>query len=232
MPLPGQANVDTITADWSGSVGGGAVTVRDVVEVVGGFLFGIEEARNAPPPLSATKYPNAMIAAKRIGTEVECERICGQAWVPRFERIALNGNGTSRLATPRVNLRALRAVRVDGVTWSAADVAAVGVTAAGLLVRSPAVSWGGPVWPVGVANIIVEYEHGADMPPLEIREAAIMRVRYRLGMTDTSVPYRAVSFTSAEGGVYRLSTPSKERTGMPDVDAAYQGNTVDLGGFA
>lgn len=232
FPLPPQANLDTLTVDWSGNVGGAAVTVRDYVEIVGGFLFGIKEARDKPPALNATKYPAATIAATRIGVEQTCERICGQAWVPRFERVALSGNGTSRLATPRAKLRALRAVRVNGTDWTPAEVAAVGVSPSGVLVRSPRVSSGGAIWPVGVANVIVEYEHGSDMPTLEIRDAGIIHLRYWLTRTDSSVPYRAQSYTTPEGGVYRLTTPSKETTGIPDVDGAYLGNQLDLGGFA
>lgn len=232
FPLPAQATLDTLTVDWSGNVGGAIVTARDIVEIVGGYLFGLAEARAMPPVLSATKYPAATLSSKRVVVEQECERICRQAFVPRFHRVALSGNGTSQLATPHVFLRALRAVRVNGVDWTPAEVATVGVSQSGVLVLTPRVSFGGAIWRYGVGNVVVEYEHGWDMPPLEIRDAAIIRLRHRLTMGDTSVPYRAISFTTTDGGVYRLSTPSKERTGIPDVDAAYEGHTIDVGGFA
>lgn len=231
-PLPAQANLDTLTVDWSGSVGGGPVTVRDIVEVAGGFMFSLAEAVAMPPTLSTTKFPAAVLAAKRTVVEVEAERICGYAFVPRFTRIALSGNWTSKLALPHPYVRALRAVRVDGVVWTAEQVAAVGLADSGVMTLSPATPWGGAVWPWGVRNVIVEYEHGLDMPPLDVRDAAIVRLRYRLTMGDTNVPYRAISFTATDGGTYRLSTPSKQRTGIPDVDAAYEGATIDLGGFA
>jgi hypothetical protein len=223
--LPAQAQLDALTVDWVGTVGGVVVSVRDFVEIVGGFLFGLQEAAVMPPALDLIKYPAATLAAKRIEVEQQCERICGQAFVPRFARIALSGQGTARLTIPRTTfgghtmLRTLRSVAVAGVAWSAPDVAAVGLSDTGVLTRP-----GGALWPAGARNIVIEYEHGLDYPPEEIRTAAMVHLRSRLGMGDTTVPYRAISFSSAEGGTYRLSTPSKERTGIPDVDAVYEGN--------
>jgi hypothetical protein len=216
--LPGQANLDSLTVDWTGSIGGAAVTVRDYVEVCGGFLFGLAEARAAHSGLSSTAtYPSSMLAAKRIEVEQECEAICRQAFVPRFARETLSGLGTARLGTPRSMLRTVRAVTVDGVAWAAPDVAAVGVSDHGVLTR-PA----GALWPAGFGNIVVELEHGWDFPPEEIRQAGMLRLRSRLAQTRSGVPDRALSFSAADGGTYRLSTPSRQRTGIPDVDGPYE----------
>lgn len=232
--VPGQAQVDSLTVDWEGTVAGAAVSVRDYVEIVGGFLFGLAEARAAPPPLDAVKYPSQTLATKRILVEQECERICRTAFVPRFMRVAIPGTGRSELLTPHADLRALRAVRSDGTALTAPEVAAIGVSSSGILVRP-----GGNVWPWADAivgsltpNVVLEYEHGLNQPPEEVRDAAIVRLRSRLTSTDTGVPYNAISFTAAEGGTYRLSTPSRERTGIPDVDAVYGRYGQDLGGFA
>jgi hypothetical protein len=220
--LPGQAELDTITLDWTGTIGGAAVTVRDFVEIVGGFLFGLAEARAMRPPLSATTYPAATLAARRIEVEQECEAICRKAFVPRFARYLLDGSGTDELVLPDMQVRAVRsakvAVRAGGtfIALSVDQVAAVAPDASGVLVRDD-----GDVWPRGRKNVLVEYEHGLDYPPEEVRTAAMLRLRSRLGMGNTGVPDRAISFTVAEGGVYRLSTPGKDRTGVPDVDAAY-----------
>jgi len=214
---PAQATVDTMTMDWTGSFGGATVTVRDVVEVVGGFLFGLTQARE-DTGLSPVTYPDADIVAARIGTEQECEDICGQAFVPRFMRIRLHGSGTDELVMPDINLRAVRALTIGG---TAADPAAAVPSPEGVLYRDE-------VWPRGRGNVIVEYEHGLDMPPLGIREASVLRLRSRMQQNTTSVPYRAISWQSGEGGTYRLSTPGKTRTGMPDVDAAYERYTVPM----
>jgi len=218
--LPAQANLDVLTLDWSGTLAGASVSVRDYVEIVGGFIFGLDEGRAAHSGLaSLVVYPPALLAQKRIAVEQECERICRQAWVPRFERELLSGTGTSRLAVSRMMLRAVRAVSVGGAAWSAPDVAAVAVSDHGTLTRA-----GGAVWPVGVGNIVVEYEHGNDYPPEDVKDAAILRLRSKAGQNTSSVPDRATSFTIAEGGVYRLSTPGPEKTGIPEVDGPYLGN--------
>lgn len=223
LPAANTALLDTYTLDWSGTVAGGAVTVRDFVEVAGGFIFGLSEVRRKKPLLDVT-VPE--LAAARIEVEEECERLCGGvAWVPRFKRVAVQGRGTATLLTPHTQLRALRAVTVDGTAWTVDQVAAVKVAEAGVLVLLAG------VWPVG-ARIILEYEHGFDRPPEAIRTAAMTRLRSKVGQFDTNVPYRAIAFQATEGGTYRLSTPGRDRTGIPDVDAAYEGNHVEVGGFA
>ncbi len=144
-PVPAQANLDALTLDWSGTLAGAAISVRDYIEIVGGHIFGLAEGRGAHSGLaSLVTYPPALLAAKRIAVEQECERICRQAWVPRFERELLSGTGTNRLPVSRMVLRAVRAVSVDGVAWSAPDVAAIGVSDHGILFRPS-----GAIWPAG-----------------------------------------------------------------------------------
>lgn len=223
--VPGQAQLDTLTLDWAGTFGGGLVTMRDYIEVVGGFLFGLPEARAVKPPLSVTTWPTQVLAEKRVETEDECEGICGQAFVPRFARVAVQGRGRRELVLPSLKVRTVRAVTVGGVAWGAMDVSGITPTESGVLTRL----FGSP-WPAG--QIIVEYEYGGDFVPPGIRTAAMLRFRHRLTLSDTTVPYQALSFRIADGGVYRLSSPSKDKTGIPEVDAAYARHTLDAGGFA
>lgn len=207
--LPAQAQLDKVTVDWSGTIAGATVTARDFVEIVGGFFFGLTEVK------VNQSYTTDDLAAARIEVEDECERICRRAFVPRFEYEQLVGSGTARLGTIRNELRTLRAVIVDGVAWSAPDVAAVIPLPHGVL-RRP----GGALWPAD-ASIVVEYEHGWDYPPPGIVTAAKRRMKSLLTGPSSGVPERAQSFTSPEGGIYRLSMPDDENTGIPDVDAAY-----------
>jgi hypothetical protein len=163
-----------------------------------------------------------VLAAKRLEVEQECERICRRAFVPRFNRVTLSGNDQDRLALNNRDgkgseLRAIRAVTVDGTAWSAGDIADLGFTDFGTIVR-PA----GALWPAGTGNIVVEYEHGLDFPPSELTQAAILRLRSRIAMPLSGIPDRATSFTVTEGGTFRLSMPGKQQTGVPDVDAVYE----------
>jgi hypothetical protein len=227
VTVPAQSTLDTLTVDWTGTVAGAAVTARDIVEIVGGFIFGLAEARAQPPTLDTVRYPTARLAAKRIGVEQECEEICGQAFVPRFARVTLTiPPGTTRkaLTLPSINVRALRALTIDGTTQS---LTGLGVTPSGVLTG---LSFDGGT--TTNASVIVEYEHGMDYPPEDLKDACMLRLRSRLSQGDTGVPQRALSFSVQDGGVYRLSTPTGKKTGIPDVDGVYERYSLDRGGFA
>jgi hypothetical protein len=223
VTVPAQSQLDILTVDWTGTVGGASVTARDIVEVVGGFLFGLAEARAVPPVLDATRYPSTMLARKRISVEQECEEICGQAFVPRFSRVAMVVKGRASMSLPSVRVRALRAVTVDGVTQS---LTGLSVTPSGVIT--------GMYWPATTpaSQAVIEYEHGWEYPPEDLREATMLRLRSRLSQGDTAIPQRALSFSVTEGGTYRLSTPSARRTGIPEVDGVYDRYTFNRGGFA
>jgi hypothetical protein len=227
LALPGQAQLDALTADWAATVAGATVTMQDLVEVVGGFLFGLREARSRPPALPAAKYSTAELAARRIEVEIDAELICRTTFVPRYKRYALSGRGGCKLLTPVADLRVLRSVRVDGVAWSQPQVDAVRVWASGVLEL-----YGG-YWPYGERNVIVEVEHGLDYSPPPITTAGITHLRSLLSSGgNSSVPENALSWSAGEGGIYRISTPAKDRVGIPAVDGIYSRWGQDLGGFA
>lgn len=217
--------LDTLRVTWTGTIGGAVLTLPpDYVEVVGGFLFGLAEVRAKRPPLDATKYPAEELAARRIEAEQDCEKICRTAMVPRFIRRQLTGNGRRDLLVPDQNPRVLRAVTVNG---TAVGLSGATLNESGVLTRV------GAVWPAG-APVIVEYEHGLDYPPERIRSMAMVHLRQMLNETNSGVPSNAISFTVQDGGVYRLATPGKDRTGIPEVDAVYEryGELAGVGGFA
>lgn len=222
VTVPPQADLDTLTVDWTATIAGSPVTARDFVEVVGGYLFGLAEARAQPPVLSASKYPTAVLAQKRIAVEQECEEICGQAFVPRFARVRVPA-GRTNLTLPRINVRALRKITVDGTVRS---LTGLGVTPSGVIT--------GGSWPAAIPDsvVMVEFEYGMDYPPEDLRDAAMLRLRSRVNQGDSGVPQRALSFTVGDGGTYRLSVPSARRTGVPDVDGVYERYIIDSGGFA
>lgn len=220
--FPPSANPDVFTVDWSGSIAGAAVTTRDIVEVVGGFFFTLVQARDSHPSLRDTaKYPTATLAAKRIQVEQECERIRRQAQVPRYARVALDGNGSNELIAPDFEIRRIRAVSfavATGGPFTAMDTGALASVvgqSSGVIVNTAG------IWPVGYRNVIVEYEYGLDMPDQSIVDASLSRLRYVLAASRSGIPDRALSWTTNEGGTYRLTTAGPSSTGDPDIDAAY-----------
>lgn len=228
--FPEQANLDALTADWVGTVSGAVVTIRDVIEVVGGFIFNLAAFR-AKVPLDAIKYTLADIAALRTEVEQVAERISGGvAFVPRFKRVKLAGTGRTMLALPHPLIRAVRAVSIDGQAWTQSQVDAITVSDSGVIYAEANV-FTAPMTP-GRPNIIVEYEHGMDMAPSEVSSQSMAHGRGLVGVFDSGTPQNVISFSAADGGVYRMASPSKISTGIPSVDAAYQRAALDLGGFA
>lgn len=233
--LPAQSQLALLAVSWTATIGGAQVVETDHVEVVGGFYWSLVEARASEEEFADTsKYPAEDMETFRFEVEAECERITQRAWVPRYRRVVLDGTGTTDLLLPDgadelaggVTLRGVRTVRSVRVAprpgaafaeLTAGELAACVVTPDGMLRRVD-----GRAWAEGVANVIVEYEYGSDAPPPDLRRATLLRLRSRANMHRSGVPDRAISFTVAEGGTYRLSTPSAERTGIPEVDGVYQ----------
>lgn len=223
FPLPGQAALNLLTVTWSATISGTAVTEVDQVEIVGGFLFSLVEGRGSDESLSSTtRYTTAKLVEARLEVEQECEEICDRALVPRYRRALLDGTGTSELVLPTSDLRGIRAVRMAPragqtfVDFTTDQLAALVATGDQVLRRVD-----GARWTEGLANVIVEYEHGWDAPPADLRKAVLQRFRSRLNLTRTNIPDRAASFVSSEGGTYRLTLPAKYQTGLPEVDAVY-----------
>jgi len=234
LALAGQPDVAWYTVAWSATVGGFAIVEYDQVEIVGGFLFTLADARASDATLADTsKYPTADLKAKRQETEVECEQICDQAWTVRYRRLVLDGTGFTDLPVPDggdvhrggILLRGVRTIRRASIAPTLAgtfvdlttpQLAAVAVTADGKLRRTD-----GNVWTEGIQNVIVEYEYGNDAPPEDLQWAAKQRLLQRLNLNKSGVPDRAASYTVDGGGTYRIAMPGPYETGSPEVDAAY-----------
>ncbi|HEV2778548.1 MAG TPA: hypothetical protein VGX25_04035 [Actinophytocola sp.] len=222
--LPAQAQLQLLTVAWSGTIAGTAVTETDLVEIVGGFFFSIAEGRASDSSLSSlTKYPTARLVAARLEVEQECEEICDRAFVPRYRRAVLDGTGTSDLMLVGDNdIRTIRAVRIAPeagetfVALTAAELAKLVVTPDRVVTRVD-----GATWTEGRSNLIIEYEVGLDRPPEDLVRAAKVRFRSLANVERTNIPDRAISFTTAEGASYRLTTPDAYETGIPFVDAVY-----------
>lgn len=221
--LPAQASLMEMTASWTAVIDSATVVEDDQVEIVGGFFFPLAAGRAQDSSLASNlKYTRRDLEITRTEVEQECERICAQAFVPRYRRVVLDGTGTRELLLPDPNVRRIVAVRVaprvDGTftALTSGQLAAL-VERDRVLYRTD-----GNYWTEGLANVIVEYEHGLSAPPTDLVRAAKQRLRHRMNFEKTGVPDRAVSFQVADGGSYRLSMPSAYTTGIPDVDAVYE----------
>lgn len=228
--LPAQSALGRGTVTWSATIGGAAISEVDHFEVVGGFFFTLKQGRDSDASLAdAGTYTTADLRAKRLEVEVECETICDRAFVPRYERVVLDGTGTSslllRMSDPVRSVADVRAVRSVSVApaidetfvdFTAGELAAVAWSQDGTLRRTD-----GSVFTEGRRNVVVEFEYGLDFPPQGLVTASLTRLRSRLNVTRSGIPDRASSFTVAEGGTFRLDMPGAFKTGLPEVDAIY-----------
>lgn len=227
--------LDRLIVTWSGTFGGDAIVLdQDVIEVVGGFYFGLSEARSIDsvfgPPNGSTRYPTADVIDVRTETENEAERICGQAFVPRFERETLSGRPHDRhLRLHWPNLRKVRAVTVNGTAFTSDQLTALGPDPLGILRPARSFWWFwddrnyGSWWPYGQGNIVVEYEHGLDRAPVEVVRAAKLRWKSLMfeRKSRSPLPDRSERLQTSEVGTVTLATPTQWTTGIPSVDAVY-----------
>jgi hypothetical protein len=227
--------LDEVIATWTATVAGDAIVLdADHIQVAGGYLFSLAEGRGVDTALASTsKYPTSSLLARRLETEDECERICGQAFVPRFAREVVDGLGQSftRLRWPWI--RAIRSISVRSVPGGAylpmtsTQLANVIAGDDGVLRLDAGISWPttgywwGSVWPMGRRNMIVEYEHGLDYPPPDLVRGAKIRFKSLVLQPSSALPDRAERIATTETGVVILASPSEDRTGIPEVDACY-----------
>lgn len=220
--VPGQPVLDELTITWSGVVGGATVVDVDLLEIAGGTYFNLAAARRADPDLEdPARFTTADLRTARTEIEVEFERICDRAFVPRYRRVVLDGPDDDRLILPNADIRRIRSASVisspggSPVALTTDELAALVVNAGDRTVTRA----GGVLWPAGIGNLVVAYEYGLDRPPPDLKRVAMMRLRSRLGLQRTGIPERAMSWTASNGDSYRLSIPTAYRTGVPEIDA-------------
>lgn len=210
--LPAQTRLDHLVAVWTGDDGRG-VTTRH--EIVGGFYAELAEIRGLDAVTNETKYPTALLEVARRQAEDRFEQATGAAWVRRHARETLSGNGTTRIVLAHRPPRSLLAATIDGT--AAADLALFRLYDEGLIERA-----GGVTWPKessgGGGNVVVEYVHGYDAPPADLKQAFLTYVRYLLLDTRSRIPDRATAMTT-EFGTIQLASATSRATLIPEVDA-------------
>jgi hypothetical protein len=209
------ALLDRLKVTWTSSAKGTQVSY---VEVVGGFLFTINQARALSPLSNTTTYPTARIAEARILVEQTIEDACGRAFVPRYTLETLSGTGTTDLMLKWPDLRSIRSVTVTtsgvGAAYTEAELALVAINTSGRVYNT------GQVWALGAGNISVGYEHGPAFPPARVTQAALTLARAWL--VKGPVDDRALGVAAPDGGFgYGLAVPGRNGawTGVPEVDA-------------
>jgi hypothetical protein len=206
------ATLDILSVAWTATFGGQVQTFTDVVEVAGGVLFTIAEARALSALASAVTYPTAKIVDARTYVESELEQACGVAFVPRYGKVTVSGNGRSTFMLPP-RLTAIRSVTLDGTSIGASALATIKVLPTGE-VYYPS------IWTAGYGNFVIAFEHGYSDGPerLAANRAALTWAKHEL--VQGPIDDRTTAF-STEDGTFSMSTPGIRGaiTGIPAVDA-------------
>lgn len=186
---------------WDGST---AVDV-ETIEVVGGYLFSIPEARASDEDLTADRFPAPEVRHYRDVVESEFERITGRSFTPRtrfLERSKVPG------PTDLLPVADIRSVAiVGGLSAGPATIERVGDF--GYLTSCPEDASG------------IEIAYGFTAAPEGIARVGKLYLRYLLTAERSGIPDRATSYQPVDGGTYTLATAGRggSETGIPDVDA-------------
>lgn len=211
--------LDILTVTWTIA----SVAVQtSVVEVVGAYWVTMQEIRECDPSISENpgKFSRERLLQVRTQSESLFESATGRAFVPRYRRHRMSGSGTDRLVLPEWDLRQIRTVQIHTnltqyTPWLQSEVDSVPSSTPGIAVRTD-----GGVWAYGRDNVVVEWEHGADAPPPDLKDAFLKWCRYRLNSQASGIPDRATGIIDGAGNQFRIATPGigKSITGLPEVD--------------
>lgn len=180
------------------------------VEVVGGLLFTVPEARDSDSELTdASDYPAAEIAHYREVIAAEFETITGRSFTPRTARVSFETDGSDAVWLGKFDCVSLEAL--EGLP-DGSVVSDFTVDANGVLSGLSGLSEGLP--------LVAVVDYGFRMVPLDVKRAALLRLRYLLAAESSGVPDRATSYVAAEGGTFTLATAGRAgyETGIPEVD--------------
>lgn len=185
------ALLDTLTVTWTATFDGQAQTFTDIVEIAGGSLFTIAQARKA---IGDDSLAAAEIEEARLYAETEIEAAIGYALVPRYALKTMSSERSSPLDLGPYT-RTVRTLTVSGITLTPDELA--------LLTLNNGWLRGYP-WPTGHGNVVVGYEHGLDAPPPGAVNAVLSLAVDNLGGT-SSIDPRAESIVTVDGTI-RLRT--------------------------
>ena len=214
--LAPQSVLERFQLVWEGTFGGVVQRVTSYVEVVGGYVVSLADL--AGESGLSTKTP-AELAEARQWFEDRAEDFCGVAFVPRYARDVLDGSGSRKLDLLHARPRSIISAKFDGAvqtttTWDLYD--------AGYIITS------GGTFPWGYRNIEIIYEHGYDVPPSDIRDAALSAIRSNVLATagGGGIP-AGVTQLITDAGTYNFGRPTRP-FGIREVDDALVARRVVL----
>ncbi len=212
------ANLNVLTLTTTATVSSNTQTFVQSVEVVGAHYVTIADIRALPGMADVDKFPTALLRQVRDQFEDMVESITGTAWVPRFARVSLDGDGSNALVLPDLHPRTVVSVTIDGTSCSASDFTLYEEG----LIRRESTTFPAPSYSTGPRNVVVEYTHGHDAPPAQLREEALSWIRYKVMQRLAGVQSNAIAEDNT-----RYSTPDPAN-GRPTGSLTLDPILVDL----
>jgi hypothetical protein len=210
--LAPQADLNDLRCKWSGTFGSVAQSITTYAAIVGAFYVPLVDIRALDGLSSATTFPDQQLLEARQAFEDLAERFTGKAWVPRYGRVERWGDNTSSFDVRRSPLRKLLSVTTDAV---ATTFSAWTVNRDGFVQRDAGLF-------LATQRIVMEFEHGEDVPDAELVQATLRAVRKAVLNTRSGIPENALTMTTAEGG-FTLGIAGENRpTGDPYIDGVLQ----------
>jgi hypothetical protein len=182
------ATLDTFKATWTSPTKG---TLISYVEVVGGFLFTLAQAKALLPTATIPDLSDA-----RTYAETELEGALGYALVPRYTLEKRTGQFCQTLRVRNPYIRAIRSASVNGTALSSPQLTALSFDTSGFV---DGYLWGAN-WGM-LSNVTIGYEHGLDTPPPGATTAALSLAVDYLGGGSGSIDPRAESIITVDGTV-------------------------------
>lgn len=208
--LAPQTNLDILSITWTGTLSDSTQSVMSELEVVDSHFATIAEIRGLDSMDDESKFSTNDIVLARRHAERWFERYCRRAFVPRYAKLTVDGDGSDTIWVPQRDLCDLIDITVDGSTISTDDI---------YLYPEGKVFWDGGTFTVGYRNVVLRYEYGPTYVPQPIRGAFLTYVRYLLIEGRSRTPDRTVSI-NADGFLYQMGQAGPNKaTGIPDVDA-------------
>jgi hypothetical protein len=206
--LQPQADLDWLTATWTGTFSGIEQSVTTQADVVGGYYVSLAELRSLKNLGSTDKYTRDDLLEARQWFEDTFERHTHRAFVPRYQLLTMSAVPECTLVLPDDDIRRIRSVTVDGTLITVAGGLQQLIRPVGRL------TWSG--FSSALDSIQIAYEYGRDRPTSDIVEAAKIAIRDKL-LTENS-GLRELS-VQTDIGIVRNSTPGPDRPfGIPSVD--------------
>lgn len=222
LTLAPQANLNLLTATFTGTFGGIVQSQSVEIDIVGGFYVSLAELRALPNLSDAAKFTTAELVAARHWFETRFERYTRRAFVARYRRLTLISSGEGSLEVPDTDLRVVRSLTVDSSALADVTLAALQFNGSAItpnrLMSSINATWSERA-PFGYRGsaVVVSYEYGLDSPPADVRDAALLAIRSHLLADQSGRPM--LSIADGAGGTTRFLLPDDNRPfGIPEVD--------------